>query len=223
MPRQSVHQAMYPASETEFLPLAGSDHVPVIIDIEEEFQSKRGQFRYDKRYSSDTDFIDSISRGWNIGTIDEFGGIQNKLRICRRELARWKKRHKANSTELIQTLKFQLDAAERNPSTSLREVQNLRIYLNQAYRNEEKFWKAKSRNKWLKVGDRNTKYFHAATKIRKSRNRIKTIVDDQGMEHFCNSAIGKVAESYFQNLFTSTQYTDLKISYLRWSVRFQMR
>lgn len=41
-------QSMYTASELEFLPIAGSDHAPVIIDIVENVCIMRGQFRYDK-------------------------------------------------------------------------------------------------------------------------------------------------------------------------------
>ncbi|KAG7597660.1 Reverse transcriptase domain [Arabidopsis suecica] len=61
----------------------------------------------------------------------------------------------------------------------------------------------------MNLGDRNTKYFHAVSKVRKSKNRIKSILDNQGIEHFRDDAIGKVAEAYFINLFTTTQNTDL--------------
>ncbi|XP_010445291.1 PREDICTED: uncharacterized protein LOC104727934 [Camelina sativa] len=201
-------QSMYPASGSEFLTLAGSDHAPVIIDIEEEIQTKRGQFRYDKRYSGCEDFIASVHRGWNRGVTDDSGGFQNKLKMCRRELSQWKKRNKSNSAELIQSLKFQLDAAVRNHSTPTHAIQQLRRQLNQAYKDEETHWKLKSRNKWLNEGDRNTKYFHASSKARKSRNRIKSILDDNGIEHFRDNVIGKVAEAYFQKLFTATPSTD---------------
>ncbi|XP_010445156.1 PREDICTED: uncharacterized protein LOC104727781 [Camelina sativa] len=198
---------MYPASGSEFLTLAGSDHAPVIIDIAEEIQIKRGQFRYDRRYSRCEDFIASVHRGWSRGVIDNSGGFQNKLKMCRKELSQWKKRNKTNSAELIQSLKAQLDAAERNHATSIQDVQQLRRKLNQAYRDEETHWKLKSRNKWLSEGDWNTKYFHASSKLRKSRNRIKSLIDENWIEHFRDSAIGKVAETYFQNLFTATQST----------------
>ncbi|KAG7543468.1 Reverse transcriptase domain [Arabidopsis thaliana x Arabidopsis arenosa] len=203
-------QAMYPASETEFLPIAGSDHAPVIIDIAEEFCVKRGQFRYDKRLIKSEDFVESVKRGWHHGQTDDHGGIQNKLRLCRREMANWKRTVKTNSAEQIQILKHRLDAAERNHLTPLSTVRNLRRDLNQAYRDEELYWKLKSRNKWLDLGDRNTKYFHAISKVRKSKNRIKSVRDDHDIEHFRDDAIGKIAESYFTDLFSTSQQTDLE-------------
>ncbi|XP_020866265.1 uncharacterized protein LOC110224508 [Arabidopsis lyrata subsp. lyrata] len=96
-------QSMYPASESEFLQLAGSDHVPVIIDIEEDFQIKRGQFRYDKRYSRCDEFVKSVKQGWHRGTTDSMGGIQNKLKSCRRELALWKRRNRREIIQLLPT------------------------------------------------------------------------------------------------------------------------
>ncbi|XP_019089118.1 PREDICTED: uncharacterized protein LOC109127954 [Camelina sativa] len=202
-------QAMYPASETEFLPLAGSDHTPVIIGIAEVYCPKRGQFHYDKRFSTSDEFIASVKKGWSLGNRDNQGGIQNKIHHCRREIAAWKRRTKTNSAERINSLKYRLDAAERCPHTPLSTIHRLRNDLNQAYRLEEQYWKLKSRNTWLQLGDRNTKYFHASTKTRKARNRIKSIIDDQGMEHFRDDAIGKVAEDYYGRLYTTSQHTDL--------------
>lgn len=43
------------------------------------------------------------------------------------------------------------------------------------FRDEEIFWKQKSRNTWLRVGDQNTKFFHATTKQQRARNRITLI------------------------------------------------
>ncbi|XP_020866190.1 uncharacterized protein LOC110224454 [Arabidopsis lyrata subsp. lyrata] len=203
-------QAIYPASETEFLPIAGSDHAPVIIHIAEEVCVKRGQFRYDKRHSRSEDFIASVKRGWRLGRTDAHGDIQHKLRCCRKEIAKWKRSTKRNSAEQINILKHRIDAAERDISTPLATLNRLRSELNRAYREEETFWKLKSINQWLKLGERNTKYFQAACKVRKSRNRIKSIIDDQGVEHFRDDAIGKVAENYFSELFTTSQHSDME-------------
>lgn len=56
----------------------------------------------------------------------------------------------------------------------------------------------------MRLGLRNTKFFNASTKIWKSRNRTKAITDDQGMEQFRDDAIGKVAETDFNDLFSTS-------------------
>ena len=40
---------------------------------------------------------------------------------------------------------------------------------------EEALWKQKSREEWLELGDRNTKYFHRKTLARRRRNRITAL------------------------------------------------
>ncbi|XP_057744587.1 uncharacterized protein LOC130962384 [Arachis stenosperma] len=45
---------------------------------------------------------------------------------------------------------------------------------------EEILWFQKSRCKWIEFGDRNTKFFHGSTMIRRRRNKIVSLQDDNG-------------------------------------------
>ncbi|XP_026419904.1 uncharacterized protein LOC113315877 [Papaver somniferum] len=45
---------------------------------------------------------------------------------------------------------------------------------------EEKFWKTKNRDQFIKLGDQNRNYFHRATKSRTRRNKIDIIQDNKG-------------------------------------------
>ena len=75
--------------------------------------------------------------------------------------------------------------------------------MNQAYIEEEVYWKQKSRINWLRSGDRNTRYFHAVTKRRKVKNTINSIQDEQGVIYRGHSEISQVAVNYFKNLYAS--------------------
>ncbi|XP_043699876.1 putative receptor-like protein kinase At3g47110 [Telopea speciosissima] len=44
----------------------------------------------------------------------------------------------------------------------------------------EKLWAEKSRNRWLKEGDRNSKIFHLSTKIRRGKSLIRSIKKEDG-------------------------------------------
>lgn len=71
-------------------------------------------------------------------------------------------------------------------------------------REEDLFWKQKSRATWLREGDKNTKFFHATPKQHRARNRIIKLKDTDGSWVETEEKIEKVATTYFQNLFTST-------------------
>lgn len=74
-----------------------------------------------------------------------------------------------------------------------------------AYRDEENFWKQKSKEKWLVKGDKNTKFFHASVKATRSRNGIKKLLGDDGIMSKSEASKGDVAVKYFQNLFKSSK------------------
>lgn len=46
-------------------------------------------------------------------------------------------------------------------------------------RREDEYWRLKPRNNWLKVGDRNTIFFHKQAKFRESKNKIAQINYDE--------------------------------------------
>lgn len=45
---------------------------------------------------------------------------------------------------------------------------------------EELFWRQKARCDWVKFGDRNTRFFHSTTIIRRKRNKIEALTADDG-------------------------------------------
>jgi len=45
---------------------------------------------------------------------------------------------------------------------------------------EEIFWRQKSRIQWLKEGERNTRFFHKSTMANRAHNRISMIKDEGG-------------------------------------------
>ncbi|XP_074278012.1 uncharacterized protein LOC141601617 [Silene latifolia] len=77
-------------------------------------------------------------------------------------------------------------------------------------RQEEVFWRQRSRAIWLKEGDRNTKFFHQRASQRKRKNHIAKIIDEHGLIREGQEAVGEVAMSYFQNLFRSSRPTNFE-------------
>lgn len=65
---------------------------------------------------------------------------------------------------------------------------SLEVKYNEILAREEVFWKQKSRECWLKEGDRNTNFFHNSVKIRWSWNKVTSIRSED------NSILDKVEE-----------------------------
>lgn len=67
---------------------------------------------------------------------------------------------------------------------------------------EEVLWFQKSREKWVVLGDRNTKYFHTSTIIRRRRNRIESLKDDNGQWVSEMPALESLAVNYYKRLYS---------------------
>ncbi|XP_043699839.1 uncharacterized protein LOC122650493 [Telopea speciosissima] len=76
-----------------------------------------------------------------------------------------------------------------------------RIEHDKAIELHEKLWREKARNKWLALGDRCTKYFHASTKTRHVRSFIREIIKEDGSVLADVSEIGNHIVAHFENFF----------------------
>ena len=65
---------------------------------------------------------------------------------------------------------------------------------------EESYFKQKSRIKWLKEGDQNTKYFHGMMAARQKRNTISVLTDLEGHKLISYDQMSNEAVTFFQKL-----------------------
>ena len=75
---------------------------------------------------------------------------------------------------------------------------------------EAKLWKQKSRDKWVKEGDNNTKFFHITTMVRRRKNKIDGLFDSNGNWNDSLDSMKITAKNLFQNLFAYEEPPDLR-------------
>lgn len=59
----------------------------------------------------------------------------------------------------------------------------------------------KSQVNWLRYGDRNTNFFHTCTLVRRRRNKIEILKDDNGNWVEDDEKLKNIAVEYFSDLF----------------------
>ena len=174
---------LFPAALTEFLEMGESDHRPLVTHLLVDRDMPRRFFKIDERCMNKEGFKDTVCRGWRGSGQSQLLQIPlvQRLSRCRQHISVWKRNNRMNAEEKIIILRRRLDMAMTSASSSTQERNNIKEELNQAYLDEEIFWKQKSRIMWLRSGDRNTRYFHGITQGKRKRNTITAIQDETGV------------------------------------------
>ena len=80
--------------------------------------------------------------------------------------------------------------------------------LNKRLDQEDLKWQQRAKVNWLKLGDRNTKFFHASANQRCKRNRIFSITDEMGIVWESRTEILEAFIDDFDALFTTGYVED---------------
>lgn len=97
---------------------------------------------------------------------------------------------------------FQKTLAEHWHNGLVKLNKKLRLDLEEVLRQEELMWYQQSRENWIKSGDRNTKYYHLSTMVRKKHKRGHILKDASGKVAGDLEESGKFLQEYFQSIFS---------------------
>ena len=99
-------------------------------------------------------------------------------------------------------------ALANNPNSFLINLQEqLSGEYNEILQLEEELWVMKSRVNWTIFGERNTSYFHLTTLARRSKNRITSILNDEGVWIHNVEQVQEVFTNSFVKLYQIDQTT----------------
>lgn len=178
-----------------------SDHRPLMSFLDTKRRKGNKIFRFDRSLKDNPEFRKIIKETWESAPHLH---VEDKLAMCRRAICKWSKTFYEDSRRALETLKILLDEAMSSNTPNEEMIYQLNNQILHNYKREEEFWRQRSRQLWLTLGDENTSYFHASTKGRQARNRLSVMEDENGLPCFEEEQITAVICNFYNKLFTSS-------------------
>lgn len=151
---------LYPNTKIRHVALEGSDHAMLSLSTENVKAWRGRKFNYDSRWSKSEECRDLMVGDWKarLGEPHAFRFCE-KMKSLRRSLKVWYRGRGRNSQKNIDLLKEEIRVAYNSSDFATVEVKQKESELKAAHKNEEIYWKVKSRNQWLKEGDKKQSSF----------------------------------------------------------------
>ncbi|KAL5772200.1 hypothetical protein ACOSQ2_012124 [Xanthoceras sorbifolium] len=198
-------RTMFPEGFVKHLPRINSDHCPILLNLHSSHIpcSALKPFRFEATWMRHDGFNGVVRSCWT----STCGGISNKMHSLASNLKVWNKDSfgcifKRKRVLLARILGIQRSLSGKYNSSLVSLENQLICEYNEIAKQDEVFWQQKSRINWLKNGDRNTKFFHLSTMIRRRRNKIEGLKDINGDWVEDKDGLKLLACNYFKTLFS---------------------
>ncbi|KAL6190194.1 hypothetical protein ACLB2K_036592 [Fragaria x ananassa] len=178
---------MFPNAILENLPIISSDHGPIYLNLSPPKKRVPRPFKFEAIWFSHPSFSSLVDRVWNKNL--ETNPLLNFVTIAGQFAQVVKTWNKTEFGSLFKRMEdLNRDSADiqqqlmDNPTSNYlkqRDTQ-IRAELLGVWKQEEIFWAQKAKANWLKLGDRNTKFFQAQANIRRKMNHIAKLQDREG-------------------------------------------
>jgi hypothetical protein len=200
-------QSLFPNVGVRHLLAHNSDHNPIILDTHLDLSKGVKSFRFEATWTRDDSSSDVVSQAWSIQVdgshnyrlAKKFQKVQKDFKVWNRTvfgLTRARIRDLEERLKLIQ----EMDPSQENLSTEAA----LQLEINEWLEREEVKSRQKSRELWLKEGDRNSKIFHLSTLVRRRKNYITEIQLVSGRWIHSRDDIADYFTLKFSNVFHSS-------------------
>lgn len=206
----SEWNSQFPESLATFDPPGDSDHSPCLISLSPVPHSGKKSFKYFSFVSTHSEFLPRLRAAWG-----ESVGIGSKLFTLGQRLKKakdcCKKINRDGFGNIQHRTKTALEDLGRVQAALLNAPTEALVAKESAARDvwtffasaQENFFKLKSRIRWLREGDSNTKFFHRVVLANQSWNAIRYIRDASGLRIYNQQQIKGMAVAYFKNLLGS--------------------
>ncbi|KAK5842214.1 hypothetical protein PVK06_004545 [Gossypium arboreum] len=107
---------------------------------------------------------------------------------------------KKDLTEKLEILLY-YDKTDEN----LADLIETKIHINLKINKDEMYWEQRASANWLKLGDKNTTFFHRYASQRRRKNTIQSLRHEDERETSETDKMENIARDYFKKLFTSNR------------------
>nr|KYP65965.1 Putative ribonuclease H protein At1g65750 family [Cajanus cajan] len=159
-----------------------SYHVPILLKLSSNgyMRCSRRPFRFEAAWLTHASFQELLKKEWTTNA-----RWNMRINNIQQAFTKWNKSVFGNvfltKRRLLRRLQGIASKLFSGPNKFLEKLQSeLWQELETVLQREELIWFQKSRCKWLLMGDRNTRFFHGSTIIRRRKNRIEKLLNENG-------------------------------------------
>uniref|UniRef100_A0A2N9GUT0 Uncharacterized protein n=1 Tax=Fagus sylvatica TaxID=28930 RepID=A0A2N9GUT0_FAGSY len=200
-------QRLFLRAGIKHLSAPNSDHNPIILNTHLELQKGVRPFRFEVMWARDESSSEVVDKAWAMQVEGSHNfRLAQKFRKMQKDLIVWNKYIFGVTKSRIRELEDRLKVVQDlDPSlANLAMEASLSAKLNEWLEKEELKWKQKSRELWLKEGDRNSKFFHLSTLVHCRRNQIADIKLEDGSSIHSRDQISDYFSKHFEEVFKSS-------------------
>lgn len=153
--------------------------------------------------------LDIIRAAWiRGGSTRGVTGLKPKLDEFKRAHTDWSNKEFKNNLLQINKVKLRLRRIESHPMGDNKQEKEraLKSRLHPLRKSEEIYYRQRSRVKWLTYGDRNSKFFHQTTLLRRRHNKILRLKGSDGEWIKGRADIIREIQGFYTSLFSSDRY-----------------
>eukprot|EP00253_Pinus_taeda_P013830 PITA_13830 len=179
-------------------------------------EGNRGKrpFRFEAFWLRDPEFIKKVEEWWRQSTIQGKGKMhtfQLKLKELKGRIKKWNKEEFGNIMEDKQKLEKEMESLQQKMIMEGRTEESISKEgailgkLEERRKQVEILWRKNSRIKWLREGERNTKFFHQAMIKHRQRNMILSIKENNGNRVVEQAEIEQVLMDHHKEILSEPQ------------------
>ncbi|KAJ6974535.1 hypothetical protein NC653_030590 [Populus alba x Populus x berolinensis] len=201
----------WPAAHATFQPRCLSDHSAMILHLCIPTSRRYVPFKFLNIWATRDDFMDVVGSSWQtLVSGNPMYQLTTKLRRLKSVFRTLHHQHTSDITGRVASAREDWFAAQHfldEHPASMEAQQNERSLASrymQLCKDEEAFFKQRSRIQWLQLGDKNTAFFHKSLLHRQTRNIIHMLQDELGNTITDEQEIGQLATTYYEQLLSAT-------------------